>query len=118
MYQSVEFFMLEFIHFIRCYSVCTPKGLISVVGTIPPRNWNTRQLPREPKQKEPEMGEGSSPMVVKQLEFSPRPKPVIRTSTKKIFTQPSAFGDIDASIGTKAILLVIAQFVDARKAKE
>jgi hypothetical protein len=41
---------------------------------------------------------------VKQLEFSPRPEPVIRTSTKNIFTQPPAFGDTEASIGTKTVL--------------
>jgi hypothetical protein len=30
---------------------------------------------------------------------------VIRTSTKKVFTQPSAFGDMEASTGTKVVLL-------------
>jgi hypothetical protein len=57
-----------------------------------------------PKLKEPEVGEGSSPGAAKQLEFSPRPEPVIKTSTKKVFTQPLAFGDTEASTGTKAVL--------------
>jgi hypothetical protein len=95
--------MLDFMYFIRCYSVRTPKGLISSVGMMPPRNTNTRRSSREPKKKEPGLGEGSSPAAPKQLEFSPRLEPVFRTSTKKIFTQPPAFGDTKASIGTKAL---------------
>ena len=31
-------------------------------------------------------------------------EPVIKTSTKKVFTQPPAFGDIEASTRTKAVL--------------
>jgi hypothetical protein len=70
---------------------------------MPPRNPNTRRSPRAPRLKEPEVGEGSSLAAAKQLEFSPRPEPVIRTSTKKVFTQPPAFRDMEASIGTKAV---------------
>jgi hypothetical protein len=44
------------------------------------------------------------PAAAKQLEFSPRPEPVIRTSTKKVFTQPPAFGDTEANTGTKVVL--------------
>jgi hypothetical protein len=54
--------------------------------------------------KEPEVGEGSSPGATKQLEFSPRPEPVIKTSTKKAFIQPPAFRDTEASTGTKTTL--------------
>jgi hypothetical protein len=54
--------------------------------------------------KEPEVGEGSSPGATKQLEFSPRPEPVIKTSTKKVFIQPLAFGDTEESTGTKTTL--------------
>ena len=55
------------------------------------------------KLKEPEVGEGSSPAAAKQLEFSPRLKPVIRISTKNFFTQPLAFGDTEESVGTKEV---------------
>jgi hypothetical protein len=61
-------------------------------------------ISRVPKLKEPEVGEGSSPGPTKQLEFSPRPEPVIRTSTKNIFTQPLAFGDTEENTGGKAVL--------------
>jgi hypothetical protein len=71
---------------------------------MPPRKPTTRRSPRASKLKEPEVGEGSSPVAAKQLEFSPRLEPVIRTSTKKVFTQPPAFGDTEASTGTKAVL--------------
>jgi hypothetical protein len=43
--------------------------------------------------KEIEFREGTSLGTTNKLEFAPRPKPVIRTSTKKVFTQPPAFGD-------------------------
>jgi hypothetical protein len=49
------------------------------------------------------VGEGSSPTVVRQLEFSPNPVPFIKTTTKKAFVQPRAFGDIEANIRTKTI---------------
>jgi hypothetical protein len=61
-------------------------------------------LPRESKLKEPEVGEGSSPAATKQLEFAPRPKPVIGTSTKKVFTQPPTFGDTEENTGGKEVL--------------
>jgi hypothetical protein len=81
-----------------------PKGLILVAGNIPPRNPTTRRSSRVPKLKEPEVGEGSSLGPTKQLEFSPRPELVIKTSTNKFFTQPLAFGDTEASTGTKVVL--------------
>jgi hypothetical protein len=68
---------------------------------MPPRKPTTR---RSPKLKEPEVGEGSSPAVAKELEFAPRLEPIIRTSTKKVFTQPLAFGDTEASTRTKVVL--------------
>jgi hypothetical protein len=54
--------------------------------------------------KEPDLGEGSSPRVVKQLEYNRRLDPVIKTVTKKVFNQPPSFGDIEASTGSKATL--------------
>jgi hypothetical protein len=57
-----------------------------------------------PRLKEPEVGEGSSPTLAKQLEFSLRLEPVIRKSTKKVFTQPPDFGDTEASTEGKEIL--------------
>jgi hypothetical protein len=65
---------------------------------------NHQKSPRASKLKEPEVGESSSPTVTKQLEFTPKPVPVIKTSTKEVFIQPPAFGDIEASIRTKAVL--------------
>jgi hypothetical protein len=75
-----------------------------MAGTMPPRKPTTRKSLRVPKLKEPDVGEGSSPAVAKQLEFTPKPVPVIKTSTKEVFIQPLAFGDTEASIGTKAVL--------------
>jgi hypothetical protein len=69
-----------------------------------PRNPTTIRSSRASKLKEPEVAEGSSPRAAKQLEFSLRPQPVIKTSTKKDFIQPLAFGYIEASTGTKAAL--------------
>jgi hypothetical protein len=63
----------------------------------------TRKSPRAPKLQEPEVGEGSSPVVARQLEFAPKPVPIIKTTTKKDFDQPPAFGDTEANIGTKTI---------------
>jgi len=54
--------------------------------------------------KEPNLGEGSSPEVAKQLEYTLGPKPIIKKTTMKVFIQPSAFGDTLASTGTKATL--------------
>jgi hypothetical protein len=75
--------------------------IFSVAGTMPPRNPNIRRSPRVPKLKEPEVGEVSSLGVAKQLEYTLRPKPVIKTSTKKVFIQTSAFGDTKESTRTK-----------------
>jgi hypothetical protein len=61
----------------------------------------TRKSPRAPKLQEPEAGEGSSPAVARQLEFTPKPVPIIKTTTKKAFVQPPAFGDTEANIGPK-----------------
>jgi hypothetical protein len=71
---------------------------------MPPRNPTTRRSSRASKLKELEVGEGSSLGATKQLEFILRSEPVIKTSTKNIFTQPLAFGDIEASAGTKETL--------------
>jgi hypothetical protein len=71
---------------------------------MPPRKSTTRRSSRAPKLKEPELGEGSSPGVTRQLEFTQRPEPVIKTSTKKSFIQPPAFGDTEASTGSKMTL--------------
>jgi hypothetical protein len=78
--------------------------LISIAGTMPPNKPSTRRSPRVSKLKEPKVGEGLSPVPTKQLEFSPRLEPVIITSTKNIFTQPSAFGDTEANTGGKVTL--------------
>jgi len=80
------------------------QGLASVTGTMPPRKQTTRRSLRALKLKEPKVGEGSSLATAKQLDYSLRAEPVIRTSTKKVFTQPSTFGDTKARIGTKAEL--------------
>jgi hypothetical protein len=71
---------------------------------MPPRKPMTRRSPRAPKLKEAEVGEGSSPGAVRQLEFSTKVEPVIRTSTKKEFSQPPAFGDTEVSTGSKIML--------------
>jgi hypothetical protein len=47
--------------------------------------------------KKTDIGEGSSPGPTKQLEYTPRTKPIIKTTTKKVFIQPLAFGFIEAS---------------------
>jgi hypothetical protein len=57
-----------------------------------------------PKLKELEVGEGLSLGPTKQLEFTLRLETIIRTSTKKVFTQPLAFGDREENIGGKEIL--------------
>jgi hypothetical protein len=66
-----------------------------------PRNPTTIRSSRAPKLKEPEVGEGSSPWVAKQLKYTLRLEPVIKIATKKVFIQPSAFGDTEASTGSK-----------------
>jgi hypothetical protein len=68
------------------------------------RNPTTICSPREPKLKEDEKGEGSSPGTTRQLEYSPRAEPIIKTSTKKSFVQPPVFDDTKESIGSKVML--------------
>jgi len=75
-----------------------------MAGTIPLRKPTTRKSPRALKLKEPDVGEGSSLVAEKQLEFDPKPVPIIKTSTKEVFIHPLTFGDIEASIGTKLVL--------------
>jgi hypothetical protein len=64
-----------------------------------PRNPTTRCSAREPKFMEAEVGEGSSPNVARQLEFATKEDPIIKTSTKKEFSQPPAFGDMMYALG-------------------
>jgi hypothetical protein len=70
---------------------------------MPPKKPTTRKSPREPKLPEVEVGEGSTPAVTRQLEFSPKPVSVIKTVTKKDFVQPPTFGYIEVNIGTKTV---------------
>jgi hypothetical protein len=72
-----------------------------IAGTMPPKKPSTRKSPRAPKLQESEIGEGSSPAVARQLEFTPKPVSVIKAITKEPFVQPPAFGDTEASIGAK-----------------
>jgi hypothetical protein len=62
---------------------------------------STRKSPRAPTLQESEVGEGSSPLVARQLEFTPKLVPVINTITKDPFVQPPSFRDTEASIGAK-----------------
>jgi hypothetical protein len=71
---------------------------------MPPINPTTRRSSKEPKLKEPEVGRGSSPRAEKQLEYTMSPEPVIKTAMKKVFIQPPAFGDTEASKGSKMTL--------------
>jgi hypothetical protein len=64
----------------------------------------TRRSSRTPKLKETEVGEDSSPRVIRQLEYMPRLEHVIKTSTKKAFVQPLAFGDKEARTWSKTTL--------------
>jgi hypothetical protein len=59
---------------------------------------------RVPKLKELELGEGSSPGVARQLEYTPRPEHAIKTSMNKAFIQPPTFRDTEEIMGTKAKL--------------
>jgi hypothetical protein len=52
---------------------------------MPPKKPTTRKSPRVPKLQEPETGEGSSPAVARQLEFTPKLVPIIKMTTKKVF---------------------------------
>jgi hypothetical protein len=71
---------------------------------MPPINPITKCSSRVPKLKEDETSEGSSLGTTRQLENTPRAKPVIRTSTKKDFTQPPTFGDTESSTESKVII--------------
>jgi hypothetical protein len=75
--------------------------VVLIAGTMPPKKPSTRKSPRAPKLQEPEAGEGSSPAVARQLEFSPKPMPFIKTYSKKAFVQPPTFRDTEANIGAK-----------------
>jgi hypothetical protein len=68
---------------------------------MPLKKPSTRKSLRAPKLQESEVGEGSSPAVARQLEFTPKTVSVIKTITKEPFVQPPAFGDTKASIGAK-----------------
>jgi hypothetical protein len=69
-----------------------------------PINPTTRHSPREPKLKEQETGECSSPRTLRQLEYIPKPEPVVKIATKKFFIKPLAFGNTEASIGSNMVL--------------
>ena len=101
MYRSMDVLCFISYVFIQCYSVDLPKISFSVAGMMPLKKPTTKKYPRAPKLQEPEVGEGSSPMVARQLEFSPKTMPVIKITTKKAFVQPPTFGDTEARIGTK-----------------
>jgi hypothetical protein len=45
--------------------------VVLIAGTMPPKKPSTRKSLRVPKPQEPETGEGSSPAVARQLEFTP-----------------------------------------------
>jgi hypothetical protein len=68
---------------------------------MPPKNPSTRKSPRAQKLQESEIGEISSPVVARQLEFTPKIVSIIKAITKEPFVQPLAFGDTEASIGEK-----------------
>jgi hypothetical protein len=51
-----------------------------------------------------ETSELSSPRTARKLEYTPREEPVIKTSTKKHFYQPLAFGYTEARTRSKVIL--------------
>jgi hypothetical protein len=88
----------------QLYIYNTLSNVVLFVGKMPSRKPTTRSSPRALKLKEAEIGEGSSPSTARQLEFSPRAEPVIKTSTKKAFSQPSAFGDTEETTGSNVIL--------------
>jgi hypothetical protein len=71
---------------------------------MPPRNPATRRSSRAPKLKEPEVSKGSSPGATKQLEYTLRLEPVIKTTMKKVFIHPAVFGDIEDTIGSRMAL--------------
>jgi hypothetical protein len=84
---------------------CTISSYVLAAEKIPPRKPMTRHSPREPKLKEAEKGEGSSPGTARQLEYAPRVEPVFKNSTKKYFFQPLAFSDTKERNGSKVTLL-------------
>ena len=69
-----------------------------------PRNPTTIYSLRAPKLKILETSEGSSPGTTRQLEYVPRPEPVIKTETKKVSIQPPSFHDREACNGSKMVL--------------
>jgi hypothetical protein len=73
---------------------CEVSNYVLAAGKMPPINPTTRRSLRAPKLKEEKIGEGSSPSTVRQLEYTPRVDPVIKTSTKKYFIQPPAFDNM------------------------
>jgi hypothetical protein len=75
--------------------------VVLIAGTMPPKKPSTRKSPRVPKMQELEEGQGSSLAVARQLEFTPKPVPVIKTTSKEDFIQPLAFEDIEPNIGAK-----------------
>jgi hypothetical protein len=68
---------------------------------MPLKKPSTRKSPQAPKLQESEIGEGSSPTVARQLEFTPKPVSVIKTITKEPFFYPLVFGDTEARIRAK-----------------
>jgi hypothetical protein len=66
-----------------------------------PKKPSTRKSPRALKLQESEIGEGSSPVVARQLEFAPKLVSIIKAITKEPFVQPPTFGDTKAIIGAK-----------------
>jgi hypothetical protein len=71
---------------------------------MPSRKPMTRHSPISPKLKEVEIGEGYSLGTARQLEYTPRVEPVIKTSTKKSFVQPPVFDDTKENTCSKVIL--------------
>jgi hypothetical protein len=71
---------------------------------MPPKKPTTRGFPRAPKLKEVEVGEGYSPSAARQIDFSTKVEPVFYTSTKRVLSHPPAFGDTEASTGSKIVL--------------
>jgi hypothetical protein len=71
---------------------------------MPPRKPTTRCSLREPKLKEAKTGEGYSPGAARKLEHTARVEPVIKTSTKKAFVQPSVFDYTEAGTRSNVML--------------
>jgi hypothetical protein len=75
--------------------------VVFIAGTMPTKKPSTRKSPRPLKLQKLETGEGSSPMVARQLDFTPKMVSIIKAITKDPFVQPPSFGDAEASIGGK-----------------